>query len=133
MGEKKTVTIYSYKKVWNVEKKIYSISNIALPAPVNPYDMLAFLGMDLFMLLLGRVIPITAALPAVLRFIAIPYGAARFLMRMKLDGKNPVKYLMGAAPFWLTEKGYYVQLFRSHRDKSERLALKWDCGMGTQK
>ncbi len=130
MEENRSVKIYSYKKVWKVEKKIYSISNINLPIPVNPYDLLVFLGVAIIMLILGRIIPAVAAIPTVIRFVMIPYGIAHYLMKMKLDGKNPFKFWIGCIIYFFTTKGYYIQLFKGHPDKKEKIVLKWQCSRG---
>ncbi len=125
-----TVKIYSYKKVWKVEKKIYSFSNIQLPTPINPYDILVFIGVALFMLLLGRVMPFTAKIPTVLRFLVIPYGLSTYLMKMKLDGKNPFKFFYGYLVYLFTVKGTFLQMFRSYPDKKGRVTLRWQCSRG---
>ena len=66
------VKIYSYTKVWKVEKKIYAISNISLPLPINPYDFLAFIGVALIVLIFCKIIPALNVVPVVIRYIAIP-------------------------------------------------------------
>lgn len=124
------VKIYSYTKVWKVEKKIYSISNIPLPRPINPFDLLSFVGAALFMLILGFIIPVTAKLPEVIRFIGIPYGITNYLMKKKLDGKNPIKYFIGCIRYLLTMKGNYLQAFKNHADKKEKLTMSWNCSRG---
>ncbi|MBD5480838.1 MAG: conjugal transfer protein [Lachnospiraceae bacterium] len=132
MDEKK-VKIYSYNKVWRVEKKIYSISNIPLPTPINPYDLLAFVGVALFMFVLGTFIPVTARIPTVIRFIAIPYGVANYAMKKKLDGKNPIKYFVGCVIYFFSARGTYLQMFKKYADrKKEKISLKWNCSMGMQ-
>lgn len=128
----RTVKIFSYKKVWNVEKKIYSISNINLPVPVNPYDLGAFLGIALFMLLLGKVIPPLAAIPTVIRFLVIPYAVSNYLMKMKLDGKNPFKFWLGCVVYMFTIKGKFLQLFTKYPDKEEKIVLNWKSGRGIE-
>lgn len=132
MEENRTVKIFSYKKVWKVEKKIYSISNINLPVPVNPYDLGAFLGIALFMLLLGKIIPIVAAIPTVIRFVIIPYGISHYLMKMKLDGKNPFKFWLGCIIYFFTTKGSFLQMFKSYPDKKEKITLNWKCSRGIE-
>lgn len=128
--EDNKVKIYSYTKVWKVEKKIYSISNISLPMPVNPYDLLAFVGVALIMLLLSNLIPALNAIPVVLRYLAIPYACVNYLMKKKVDGKNPLMYLIGCIYFWLTEKGRYLQHFRYYNDKKEKEVIQWKCSRG---
>lgn len=124
------IKIYSYTKVWKVEKKIYSISNIPLPRPINPFDLLGFIGTALFMLIMGLIIPVTANIPAVIRFIGIPYGITNYLMKKKLDGKNPIKYFAGCIRYWITTKGNFIQAFRNHQEKKENVTLTWNCSRG---
>lgn len=131
MDDKK-VKIYSYAKVWKIEKKIYSISNIPLPTPLNPYDLLSFVGIAIFILILGKIIPAITVIPVVLRFVAFPYIIANYLMKKKLDGKNPIKYFIGCIRYFFVVKGTYMQTFRRHPEKKERIALKWNCSMGIQ-
>lgn len=130
--ESNKVTIYSYAKVWNVEKKVYSFSNIPLPRPVNPYDFIIFMAVAGGIFLLGKIFPVIVQLPAVIRFVAIPYGIANYLMKMKLDGKNPFKYLWGCMWYFFTVRGSYLQQFKKYPDKKERIALKWNCSMGVR-
>lgn len=127
--EEKKVKIYSYTKVWKWEKKIYAISNIPLPVPVNPFDLLYFIGIALFMLILGKIIPSITVVPVMLRFVAFPYIVTNYLMKKKVDGKNPVKYFIGCLKYFFT-KGTFLQVFKRHPDKKEKITLKWQCSMG---
>lgn len=128
--EEKRIKIYSYTKVWKWEKKIYSISNIPLPMPVNPYDLLYFVGFALLMVVLGKIIPAITAIPVVLRFVAFPYIITTYLMKKKVDGKNPIKYFAGCIRYFFMERGSYLQTFKRHPDRKEKLSIKWNCSMG---
>lgn len=128
--EENTVKIFSYTKVWKVEKKIYSISNIPLPVPVNPYDLLAFIGVALVVLILSSIIPGIGSVPVVIRYIAIPYGAVNYLMKKKVDGKNPIKYFIGCIVFWLGTRGRFVQRFCTYPQRREKLQINWSCSRG---
>ncbi len=128
--EERRVKIFSYTKVWRVEKKIYTISNISLPRPINPFDLLAFSGVVLFMLFLGRVLPFIASIPTVIRYIAIPYMVASYLTKKKLDGKNPIKYFTGCMVYFLLLKGTYIQQFKKYPEKNEKIILNWSSSVG---
>jgi len=132
MGEKK-ITIYSYSKVWKVEKKMYRLANIPLPVPINPYDLLYFAIIFVLMVFLGKILPFIAAMPTVIRFIMIPYFITGVLMKRKLDGKNPIKFFGGCIVYFLTEKASFVQLFKKYPKKSETITLNWKCSMGTRR
>lgn len=127
--ERPRVRVYSYRKVWHIEKKIYAIQNIALPFPVNPYDFLEFCLVAGIMLLLGRIFPALEAIPGVLRYGALPYVVVRYLMKIKMDGKNPVKYFVGLIPYLLS-KNTYQERFRTYRAGRKKVRLHWDCGEG---
>ena len=66
--KKQSVTVYSYRKVWFVEKKIYAFQNIVLPFPIAPYEVLEFLAVVGAMLVMGRIFPILNNIPVVLRY-----------------------------------------------------------------
>lgn len=125
----KKVTLYSYRKAWFVEKKIYTVQNIVLPFPVNPYELLEFIAVAGIMLMAGRIFPVLEKIPAVIRYAVLPYIVVKYLMKLKLDGKNPFKYLMSLVPYFVTRK-LYVEHFKAYPDKRERVKLNWFCSRG---
>lgn len=126
----KQVEIYSYHKVWNIEKKIYSFQNITLPVPVNPYDLLEFAVVLAVVLLLGKILPFVNNIPAVLRLVAIPYFITQFLTKQKLDGKTPVKFFGGCIIYLATIRGNVLERLNKCPGKARPIKLSWDCGMG---
>lgn len=131
--EENKVKIFSYAKVWKVEKKIYSISNIPLPVPINPYDLLAFLGVALVVMIISNIIPGIGKVPVVIRYVAIPYCSVHYLMKKKLDGKNPIKYFVGCIVYFINIKRGFVQRFRKYPDKTKDVSLNWNCSRGIRK
>lgn len=128
MDEEKRITLYSYEKVWKVEKKIYSFGNIVLPAPINPYDLLYFFVFAVGVAVLGKLIPVITAVPIIIRFCVIPYFAARFVQKKKLDGKNPIKYFFGYLKYTFLDKGTYIEHFNKNLDKKEKeIKIDWIC------
>lgn len=130
--EVQKVSLYSYNKAWNVEKKIYSIYNVILPAPVNPYMVLIFIVLLCFFMLLERLIPALANTPVIIRYLVFPYLGTGYLMKKKLDGKNPVKYLFGVLFHTFSERSRYIERFTSYPDRKEMLPLHWICSRGKQ-
>lgn len=124
------IVIYSYRKVWNVEKKIYAFQNIRLPFPINPYELLEFIGVALFVLLLGKILPFLTAVPTVVKYLAIPYLVTNCLMKKKLDGKNPIKYFWGVCVYCFTLRGSYLQQLKRHPKRQAKTALSWKCSRG---
>lgn len=84
-------------------KKIYAFQNIVLPFPIAPYEVLEFLAVVGAMLVMGRIFPILNNIPVVLRYGMLPYVTVKYLMKVKLDGKNPVKFFADTYVFCLPE------------------------------
>ena len=134
--KKQSVTVYSYRKVWFVEKKIYAFQNIVLPFPIAPYEVLEFLAVVGAMLVMGRIFPILNNIPVVLRYGMLPYVTVKYLMKVKLDGKNPVRYFCGYLRFLFTRKEC-IERFRTCRDhgsdSKNQLELRQKAGIMEEK
>jgi hypothetical protein len=78
-----------YTKLWNTPFKIYSIDNIKLLIPVNPWDAIYFLVGILFMILFDKVFPVDIP---VVWYVIIAFVIMKFITSIKLDGKKPHKY-----------------------------------------
>lgn len=128
--KRKKIKLYSYLKVWNFEHKIYVIGNIVLPVPVNPFDVLYFGCACLLIYILGRMIPALASIPAILRLGVLPYGITRYMTGVKLDGKNPVKYMIGYLSYVLSIRGRTVEKYRSETAGCKNIKLNWKCSEG---
>ena len=131
--KKQSVTVYSYRKVWFVEKKIYAFQNIVLPFPIAPYEVLEFLAVVGAMLVMGRIFPILNNIPVVLRYGMLPYVTVKYLMKVKLDGKNPVKYFCGYPVY---QKGMHravPNLQRPWSDSKNQLELRQKAGIMEEK
>lgn len=128
--EDRRIKLYSYKKFWRVEKKIYSFQNIVLPVPVNPYDVLYFMIVFFISFLIGKIIPAYLTVPVVIRCIAIPYAVTNYIRKKKLDGKNPIKYFRDYIKYIFTEKGNYFEGFKKNVNRKEVIHLSWKCSVG---
>lgn len=124
------IEIYSYGKVWRIERKIYSIGNFHLPAPVNPHDLMSFVGALLVIQIITNIIPLLDGLPNFARYFLIPYLISKYLMKKKLDGKNPISYIYGILEYLFTSKGTYIEIFEKHRDQVQYIQHDWKCGRG---
>lgn len=128
-NDDRRITLYSYRKVWFIEKKIYAVQNIVLPVPVNPYEILEFIGVVGIIMLFTRIVPALENVPPILRYAAIPYLVVKYLMKLKLDGKNPVKYFVGLIPYIFT-KTQYIEHFKAYPNRQESVKLNWFCSRG---
>lgn len=124
------ITLYSYHKIWKIEKKIYAIQNIVLPIPIDPWELLYFgatwvVCNVIFGLLLG-----VSNIPVMIRSIMLPFAISKFLMTKKLDGKNPLRYMLGVITFLFVEQGKSVEFFQTTPDKEATIKLTWNCSEG---
>ena len=124
------VTLYSYSKVWNVEKKVYALFDVILPAPINPYTIIVFVLVLLGFMGMERLIPVLSKIPTILRYMVFPYLSAQYLMKKKLDGKNPLKYLLGIILYLITERGFYIEKFTKYPLMEETIKVSWKCSKG---
>lgn len=122
--------IYSYKKVWQVKTKLYSLGNIRLPFAVDPYELAEFVAIAGIVFVLGYLFPVITYIPTILRFIAFPYFVTSYLMKKKLDGKNPIKYFMGLGIYLVTVNGTYREHLKGHPKQQKKVVLDWNCSMG---
>lgn len=124
--EQKKINLRSYNKVWKIENRIYAIQNIVLPVPVSPREVLYFFIIAFIMLVLSFLIPPFKIIPSVLRFIAIPFGTSQFLLKKKLDGKMPHKYMVSWVNYMLT-KEQYIERFSLYNYNTANTKIVWLC------
>ncbi|WP_314025049.1 TcpE family conjugal transfer membrane protein [Filifactor alocis] len=124
--EQKKINLRSYNKVWKIENRIYAIQNIVLPVPVSPREVLYFFIVAFIMLLLSFLIPPLKIIPSILRFIAVPFGISQFLLKKKLDGKMPHKYMVSWVNYMLT-KEQYIERFSSYNRNTANTKIVWLC------
>ena len=79
--------LYSYEKVWKVEKKIYSLGNIHLPVPIKPMELLYYAAVLGIVLLLDSMIPVLQPVPWIIKYLIVPFFIVKFLLKKKFDGK----------------------------------------------
>jgi len=102
--EKDSTILRTYGKVWNHEKKIYSIDRIKLIVPINPNDLLYFAVGLVFVVVITSIIPIFAGVPFVFKYILLPFAIMKFMTKKKLDGKMPHFFLVGCISYLLLPK-----------------------------
>lgn len=124
--EQKKINLRSYNRVWKIENRIYAIQNIVLPVPVSPREVLYFFIIAFIMLLLSILIPPLRIIPSILRFILVPFGMSQFLLKKKLDGKMPHKYLVSWLSYMLTKK-QYIERFNAYEYNTGSTKLVWLC------
>jgi hypothetical protein len=99
------VVLKTYQKLWKMPFKIYSIDNLKLLIPVNPWDVAVFSLAALFMILISKIL-FFIKIPFVLNYIIIPWIITKIADNVKLDGKKPYKYFWDLLNFHLIPKEY---------------------------
>ena len=124
------ITLYSYHKIWKIEKKIYAIQNIVLPIPIDPWELLYFGATWVVCNVIFGLLPGVSNIPVMIRSIMLPFAISKFLMTKKLDGKNPLRYMLGFITFLFVEQGKSVEFFQTTPDKEATIKLTWNCSEG---
>lgn len=104
--ERDFVILRTYEHVWNTPFKIYSIENIKLWVPINPWDLLYIGGGVLLSFILDRVLPFYGYLPFIVKYIVVPYLFKLFLSKVKLDGKRPHKFFFDYLVYLVSSKEF---------------------------
>ena len=123
------ITLYSYHKIWKIEKKIYAIQNIVLPIPIDPWELYFGATWVVCNVIFG-LLPGVSNIPVMIRSIMLPFAISKFLMTKKLDGKNPLRYMLGVITFLFVEQGKSVEFFQTTPDKEATIKLTWNCSEG---
>ena len=123
------ITLYSYHKIWKIEKKIYAIQNIVLPIPIDPWELLYFGATWVVCNVIFGLLPGVSNIPVMIRSIMLPFAISKFLMTKKLDGKNPLRYMLGVITFLFVEQGKSVEFFQTTPDKEATIKLTWNCSI----
>ena len=124
------ITLYSYHKIWKIEKKIYAIQNIVLPIPIDPWELLYFGATWVVCNVIFGLLPGVSNIPVMIRSIMLPFAISKFIMTKKLDGKNPLRYMLGVITFLFVEQGKSVEFFQTTPDKEATIKLTWNCSEG---
>ena len=124
------ITLYSYHKIWKIENKIYAIQNIVLPIPIDPWELLYFGATWVVCNVIFGLLPGVSNIPVMIRSIMLPFAISKFLMTKKLDGKNPLRYMLGVITFLFVEQGKSVEFFQTTPDKEATIKLTWNCSEG---
>ena len=124
------ITLYSYHKIWKIEKKLYAIQNIVLPIPIDPWELLYFGATWVVCNVIFGLLPGVSNIPVMIRSIMLPFAISKFLMTKKLDGKNPLRYMLGVITFLFVEQGKSVEFFQTTPDKEATIKLTWNCSEG---
>ena len=75
-----------------------------------------------------------SSIPVVIRSILIPYLISKFLLTKKLDGKNPIRYMIGIVMFLFCEQDKALEHFKLQPvKKRQAIKLSWNCSQGNRR
>jgi len=101
----KKVTLSTYNKLWKMPFKIYSIDNLKLMVPLNPWDVLVFFICIILMAILGKIL-FFIKIPFIFKYGIFPLAITKIVDNVKLDGKKTYKYFYDMARFLILPKKY---------------------------
>lgn len=85
--------IKTYTDLWTMEKKLYSIYDLALPAPVSLRSVGIFIAVSVPWMGLLAYLQVPLSPPWFLLYIILPGAAAFFGSKPFIEGKNLFQYL----------------------------------------
>lgn len=100
--------IKSYTSIWSVEKVIYAINDLQLPFPITFTQMTWFVLSVLFVILFGKVPPLSFISGAFLKYLGIPVAFTWFMSQKTFDGKKPYGFLKSILSYLVRSKLTYA-------------------------
>lgn len=101
----KTKTCRNYRSLWKYEKTLHSIQDVKLPFPVY-YSQIVIYGATAGICgILSKIplFPFTLFDNWLISYLALPAAAAWFFHNQKIDGKNPISFIIARLRYFFTE------------------------------
>ncbi len=103
--EKRNVKkLRSYSSIWKVEQVIHSFGDAKLPIPMTVTQIIWFISMELAVVMLKNVPPLSFTDNPLFLYGCIPTGVTWFMSKKTFDGKKPYKFLQGVVAYALRPK-----------------------------
>ncbi|AGA60008.1 hypothetical protein Theco_4004 (plasmid) [Thermobacillus composti KWC4] len=130
-NESPRVTVSNYTKIWNWDWVIYAFEGKKLPVPANIRAIGIFVACLIFWSIVGNIL--LFFLPKGYIYIVFPGLSTWLIMKQKLDGKAPHKWLLAMILYWMRPKHlrryrlivhnkHYVYgskvVYRTHRERA---------------
>lgn len=105
LQERPRLVVNNYTDIWKWDLVLYAVHGHKLPWPAN-LKVLAIFTVNVFVFMfLGHTL--LFFLPFTWKYIAAPAGVTYLLHKLKLDGKDPHKWMWGMILFLLRPKTLY--------------------------
>lgn len=112
----------SYSSIWKVEQVIHSFGDAKLPIPMTVTQIIWFISMELAVVMLKNVPPLSFTDNPLFLYGCIPAGVTWFMSKKTFDGKKPYKFLQCVIAYALRPKvifaGKPVRL-KKHRENAD--------------
>ena len=112
----------SYSSIWKVEQVIHSFGDAKLPIPMTVTQIIWFISMELAVVMLKNVPPLSFTDKPLFLYGCIPAGGTWVMSKKTFDGKKPYKFLQCVIAYALRPKvtfaGKSVRL-KKHRENAD--------------
>lgn len=99
--DRPSITVSNYTKIWNLDFVAYAFEGKKLPFPVNLRAMVTFMVCAFIFHIIGKIF---VFIPPGYKYIFLPGVLTWFIVKQKLDGKAPHKWLLGMVYYILRPK-----------------------------
>lgn len=112
----------SYSSIWKVEQVIHSFGDAKLPIPMTVTQIIWFISMELAVVMLKNVPPLSFTDNPLFLYGCIPTGVTWFMSKKTFDGKKPYSFVCSVIAYALRPKvtfaGKPVRL-KKHRENAD--------------
>ena len=112
----------SYSSIWKVEQVIHSFGDAKLPIPMTVTQIIWFISMELAVVMLKNVPPLSFTDNPLFLYGCIPAGVTWFMSKKTFDGKKPYSFMRSVIAYALRSKvtftGKPVRL-KKHRENAD--------------
>ena len=98
----------SYSSIWKVEQVIHSFGDAKLPIPMTVTQIIWFISMELAVVMLKNVPPLSFTDNPLFLYGCIPTGVTWFMSKKTFDGKKPYSFLKSLITYGLRPKTTYA-------------------------
>ena len=94
----------SYSSIWKVEQVIHSFGDAKLPIPMTVTQIIWFISMELAVVMLKNVPPLSFTDNPLFLYGCIPAGVTWFMSKKTFDGKKPYSFMRSVIAYALRPK-----------------------------
>lgn len=94
----------SYSSIWKVEQVIHSFGDAKLPIPMTVTQIIWFISMELAVVMLKNVPPLSFTDNPLFLYGCIPAGVTWFMSKKTFDGKKPYSFMRSVIAYALRSK-----------------------------